>query len=220
MRYMPRPAGSSSAEPTRSAIRSGLILAVVAAAIFATVPAIAAPAGAESPTEVAVELAIDGIFVAPGREDFDEEQMGTAIRQAQARGLRLVVAAPIDPQPTAAAFARRLQEASDADAAIVFPTEGGLEAHVIDELEAAQFRALAAARSKSTPEAAVEAFSAELLVTPTRALPPIIDRIIRWVVILALVLAGALALEQLLRRGLSRRAAASAERVRFRRPSP
>ena len=70
--------------------------------------------------------------------DLNEELMVTTVQQARARGLRLVVVAPIDPQPVAAAFARRVQEASDADAAIVFPTEGGFEAHVIDEFESVQ----------------------------------------------------------------------------------
>ena len=149
---------------------------------------------------VAEEVAIDGVFVAPSRTDIDEEAMATTVQQARARGLRLVVVAPIDPQPDAAAFARRVQEASDADAAIVFPAEGGFEAHVIDEFTAAHLRAIAAARSKATPVDAVEVFSAELLVEPSRELPPIVNRLLIIVVVLALTLAGAVALEQTLRR--------------------
>lgn len=157
-------------------------------------------AGAESPIEVADELSIDGVYIAPGREEMDEDGLAASIQEARARGLRLVVVAPIDPQPDAASFARRVQEASDADAAIVFPVEGGLEAHVIDEFESARLRALGTARSKASPVAAVEAFSQELLTEPSRALPPIVSQIVAIVVLLALVLAGAVAIEQLLRR--------------------
>ena len=103
--------------------------------------------------EVAEELAIDGVYVAPGRDDIDEEQLVSSLQEARARGLRLVVTAPNDPQPSAGAFARRVLEASDADASIVFPIEGPPEIEVIDEFESASFRALDAARSKATPEA-------------------------------------------------------------------
>jgi hypothetical protein len=165
----------------------------------------AGPVQAESPLVVADELAVDGVYVAPGRVDIDETAIVESIRQARARGLRLVVAAPIDPQPTAEAFARRVLEASDADAALIFPTEGGVEGHVVDELESASLRALAAGRSKSTPAAAVDAFTAELLAEPDRSLPPIIGQVIRWVLLLAILLTGAVAAEQLLRRMFPRR---------------
>ncbi len=174
------------------------------------------PAAAESPTLVAEEVALDGVFVAQGRHDIDEELLAITVQQARARGLRLVVAAPIDPQPTALAFARRLQEASDADAAIVFPVGGGFEAHVIDELEADHLRALGAARSKASPVDAVEAFSAELLVEPSRDLPPIVNQLLTIVVLLALALAGAAALEQMLKRLLrGRRTGRQNQQSRF-----
>ena len=158
------------------------------------------PAAAESPVAVAEDLAIDGVYVAPGREDIDETMIAESIREARARGLRLVVVAPIDPQPSAEAFARRVLEASDADAALVFPTEGGLEGHVIDELESASLRALTAGRSKASPQDAVEAFTVELLTEPDRSLPPIVGQLVRGVLVLAILLAGAVAIEQLLRR--------------------
>ena len=190
-----------------------MLLVVLAALVLS------GPASAESPVEVAEELVIDGVFVSPARSDIEESGLATAVEQARARGLRLVVVAPIDPQPDVASFARRIQEASDADAAIVFPVEGGLEAHVIDEFESASFRALAAARSKATPVAAVEAFSSELLVEPSRALPPIVNQIVNVVVLLGLVLAAAVAMEQALRRMLRRRGSISSKNVRHRQPS-
>lgn len=157
-------------------------------------------ASAESPLGVAEELAVDGVYVAPRRQDIEEEPLIESIRRARARGLRLVVTAPVDPTPDAQSFARRVLEASDADASIVFPTEGGLEIEVIDEFESASFRAFAAARSKATPEAAVDAFTTELLAEPARTMPKIVRRVAIAVLLLAAILAGAVAIEQVLRR--------------------
>lgn len=198
---MTRGGSSCSASDSGPILRSGTLFALLFVA-FLPVYAVFFPgsAAAESPIEVADELSIDGVYIAPGREEMDEEGLAASIQQARARGLRLVVVAPIDPQPDAASFARRIQEASDADAAIVFPAEGGLEAHVIDEFESARLRALGTARSKASPVAAVEAFSEELLTEPNRALPSIVGQIVAIVVLLALALAGAVAIEQLLRR--------------------
>ena len=154
----------------------------------------------ESPLDLAEDLAVDGVYLAPGRTEIDEAAIADLVREARARGLRLVVVAPNDPQPNAEAFARRVLEASDADAALVFPPEGGLEANVIDEFESASLRALAAGRANVSPEAAVEAYTEELLVEPVRALPPIIGQLVRGVLFLALILAAAVGIEQLLRR--------------------
>jgi hypothetical protein len=170
------------------------------AALVAALALSVAPAGAESPTMVAEEVAIDGVYVAPSRTDIDEEAMATTVQQARARGLRLVVVAPVDPQPDATAFARRVQEASDADAAIVFPTEGGFEAHVIDEFNAAHLRALDVARSKAAPVDAVEVFSDELLVEPSRSMPSVVSRLLGIVVLLAMALGLAVTVEQTMSR--------------------
>ncbi|MDH3682901.1 MAG: hypothetical protein OEV40_23460 [Acidimicrobiia bacterium] len=188
----------------RARERPSLCQRAVVGLVAALLVLIATPAGAESPVEVAEDLAVDGVFVAPGRTDLDEVAIAESIRQARARGLRLVVVAPNDPQPDASAFARRVLEASDADAALVFPTEGGLEAHVIDEFDSASLRALGAGRSKSNPVAAVEAFTDELLVQPATSVPPIVGQVLRIVLLLAVVLAGAVAIEQLLRRMFGR----------------
>lgn len=191
-------------------------ISYVAAAILAMLGALTlglGPAGAESPLEVAEELAADGVYVAPGRDDVDGESIAVSIAQARALGLRLVVVAPNDPQPDAAAFARRVLEASDVDAAVVFPTEGGLETYVIDEFDSAGLRAQSAARSKATPEAAVEAFTEELLAEPVRSLPPIIGQLITGVLLLAAVLIGVVVIEQALRRLLHRGRAHPAENL-------
>lgn len=159
------------------------------------------PAAAESPTEVADELAVDGVYVAPGRTDIDETAVASALDEARALGgLRLVAVAPNDPQPDAEAFARRVQEASDADAAIVFPPDGGFEAHVIDKFADTHLRAVSAARASTTPVAAVETFSSELLREPEREFPPIIRRLVLVVLLLAVVLVATVAGEQYLRR--------------------
>jgi hypothetical protein len=194
-------ADPSQASPAPPAVRRRLVATVAALAVLAgSVLLGPSPVEAESPLVVAEELAVDGVYIAPSRSEIDEAAIAESIRQARARGLRLVVVAPVDPQPSSEAFARRVLEASDADAALVFPTEGGLDGHVIDELESASLRALSAGRAASTPPAAVDAFTEELLTEPERSLPPIIGQVVRWVLVLAILLAGAVAIEQLLRR--------------------
>ncbi len=172
-------------------------------AILLLGPGVIAPAGAESPTEVAEDLAVDGVFLAPGRV-LDEEGLIVAVQEARARGLRMVVVAPNDPQPTASAFARRVAEASDADVAIVFPREGGLEAFAVDDFESGHLRALGAARAQATPLGAVQAYTAEVLSEPERPVPPIISQLVTVLVLLALILGAVVAIEQLLRRLLRR----------------
>lgn len=204
MMGMRRRGSFSSAEPTHHAptANSGRhpVRSLIIALAFGFLVVQAGPVAAESPLMVADELGVDGVYVAPERTDVDELSIAESIREARARGLRLVVVAPVDPQPSPEAFARRVLEASDADAALVFPTEGGLEGHVIDELESASLRALDAGRASSTPRAAVDAFTLELLTEPERSIPPIVGQLARWVLVLAILLAGAVAIEQLLRR--------------------
>ncbi|MEM7338214.1 MAG: hypothetical protein AAF467_06180 [Actinomycetota bacterium] len=174
----------------------------------------ASPAAAETPGEVLEEITLDGVYIARARDGFDEPALANTVREARARGIRLVVVAPTDPQPSATAFARRVLEAADADVSIVFAEDGRVEAFVIDELQSAQFRAVDAARSKADPTVAVEAFVDELLAEPDRGLPPIVNQLLRLVVVLALLLTLAVVAEQLLRRWLrSRRRAAAARKA-------
>ncbi len=159
-------------------------------------------AGAESPIVVGGELAVDGVFVAPERPEVSESQLVESVKQARALGLRLVVVVPNDPQPDPKAFARRILEASDADVALVFPPDGGLEANVVDEFASVGLRALTAARSKSNPVVATDTFTQELLAEPSRSIPPVVSRTVLGVVVLAVILAAVVMLEQGLRRGL------------------
>jgi hypothetical protein len=186
----------------RLVVALGVLLAGLASLIPGT-------ASAETPSEVAAELAVDGVYVAEGRTDIDELAVAAAIDESRAiGGLRLVAVAPNDPQPDAAAFARRVQEASDADAAIVFPPGGGFEAHVVEKFEDSHLRALAAARATATPVEAVETFSTELLREPERDFPPVVRRLVLVVLLLAVILVVVVAAEQNLRRNGPGRASA------------
>lgn len=203
----PRGTGFDAARPRSEIGRVVGLVGCLVGGIVLLLAGLMVPVAAESPTEVAEELAVDGVYVAPGRDDIDEEQLVSSLQEARARGLRLVVTAPNDPQPTARAFARRVLEASDADASIVFPIEGPPEMEVIDEFESASFRALDAARSKATPEAAVDAFAEELLSEPVRSVPPIVRQVVIVVVLLAVLLTGVVAIEQFSGRSKHRKAA-------------
>ena len=202
MSRMMRQGSSSSAEPAKRTATHRLLAGIaIVIVVFTT---IVAPVSAESPTKVAEELSIDGVFVAPGRDDIVEADLVASVDRAQALGLRLVVVAPADPQPNSEAFARRIQEAADVDAAIVFPPDGGFEAHSVDEFKSNRLRAVSAARSKANPLAAVDAYYNELLVEPERGLPPIIRQLTLIVLLLAVVLAAVVVLDQVLRRAFGR----------------
>ncbi len=157
---------------------------------------VAAPAGAESPSAVAEELFDDGVFVGVGRDEIDELSLIAAVEDARFDGLRLVVVAPDDPQPTAAAYARRIQEQTEADAAIVFPPEGEPQTYVIEDLSTTRIRATEAAREFSEPARAVEAFATELGTTSEAGTPPIVNQLMRALVLMALVIGVVVAIEQ------------------------
>jgi hypothetical protein len=219
MKCMPRPAASSSSDwahlrPAPARVLTARVLTALAVTALAVtglavilVGVGAIPAGAESPRVVADELAIDGAYVAPERSDVDEALLVEQANQARALGLKLVVVVPIDPQPDAKAFARRVLEASDTDVAIVFPPGGGIEVEVVEDLESGSFRALAAARSKSDSVLATEVFIRELLAEPDRPVPAVVSQTIFGVLVLAAALAAVVILEQSVRRGGGRRLA-------------
>ncbi|MEZ5409362.1 MAG: hypothetical protein R2761_15140 [Acidimicrobiales bacterium] len=158
------------------------------------------PAGAESPTVLAAELAIDGAYVAPERTDVSEADLVEQTGHARALGLRLVVVVPNDPRPNAEAFARRVLEATDSDVALVFPPGGGLEASVADDLQSQSLRALSAARSKADPVLATEVYIDTVLAEPSRSVPAVVSRTVLAVLILAVVLGGVVLAEQAIRR--------------------
>lgn len=162
---------------------------------------------AEAPSEVAEELEDDGVFIGFGRREIDEAALIAAVEDARFDGLRLVAVAPRDPQPTAAAFARRIQEHTDADAAIIFPIEGVLETYVIEDLSTSRIRATEAAREFDDPARAVEAFALEIGSKRETGTPQIVDDIIRALVLMALVIGVVVLIEQglaLLKRSTSK----------------
>lgn len=161
-----------------------------------------AAAAAESPSDVAKGAADDGVFVGPGRgRDVDEEALIRAVENARSSGLEVVAVLPADPQPTPSAFARRVQEQTEADAALVFPRDGPLETYVVEDLSAARIRATERARGFLQPAQAVEAFAAEVASERDTGTPAIVGRIINVVIVLALTIGVVVAIEQLISRG-------------------
>jgi hypothetical protein len=172
-----------------------MVATLIGALAVLTTP-LAGRANAESPIEVADELADDGVFVSFLRRDVDEDALIAAVEDARFDGLRLVAVVPADPQPTNAAFARRIQEQTDADAAIVFPREGPLETYVIEDLASSRIRATEVARQFDDPARAVEGFATELLSTREAETPEIVNQIMRALVIMALVIGVVVVIEQ------------------------
>ncbi len=158
---------------------------------------VAAPAAAETPSEVVAETTGDGIYIANTRRNaFDVSMFQPTVDAAAREGIRMIVAVPFDPVPTTTAFARRIREASDADVALVFGPDGVLGADVSEDYEDDEVRALSAARERTTPEGQAEAFLVGLTTEPVRERPEIIDTVVRWIVILLVVLIAAALLEQ------------------------
>ena len=158
-------------------------------------------ASAESPLEVAEEVADDGVFIGFGRSaEVDEEALIAAVEDARFDGLRLVAVVPLDPQPDAAAFARRVQEVTEADAALVFPSEGELETFVIEDLSGSRIRATETARGFSDPARAVQAFADEAMSEREAETPEIVGQILNALVLMTLAVGVIVALEQ----GISR----------------
>jgi hypothetical protein len=154
------------------------------------------PAGAEPPSQVAEEVADDGVFVGFGRRDIDEEALIAAVEDARFDALRIVAVAPRDPQPGPAAYARRIQEETEADAALVFPMEGPVEVYVIEDLDANRVRAVEAARQADDPASAVAVFAREINSVRETGTPEIVGQIMRALVIMALVIGVVVTIEQ------------------------
>ena len=208
IKFMPRRGASSWTEKSNNrplltgvqriwgaAIMAGLLLGVVSIG--------ASPAQAESPTELADELSLDGVYISAQRTGFDEAAMAQAVERARAVGIRLVAVAPNNPQPDPASFARRVLEAVNADAAIVFPPDSDIAAYVIDDFEASKSRALVEARSRANPTAALDAFTNELKTNRVTGIPDLVRKLVVIMLVLAVVLALIVLLENQL---LSRRA--------------
>lgn len=155
-----------------------------------------AQAGAESPIRVAEAVADDGVFVGFGRSrDVDEDALIAAVAAAEEAGLQLVVVVPRDPQPSAKAFARRVQERTEAEVAVVLPMDGPLELYVVEELSSSRARALDMARRFDEPERAIGALTEELTTEPVIERPPILDRIIDALILFCIVIAVVVMIE-------------------------
>lgn len=200
-------------------------LALIAFTLLTTVVGIT-PAAAEDPGFVADAVAEDGVFVAPGRSDVDEAELEAIVQSLRFEALRVVVVAPNDPQPSNEAFARRIQEATDADVAIVFPPpqdptptdsaigeentvedtveEAQVEAYVIDDLQENHYRALQEAREFSDPARSVEAFAEEIQAEREVEQPAIIGQLSWALVLMAIGLIVIFALERVVNRALGR----------------
>lgn len=156
----------------------------------------AASAAAESPSALVDELNQDGVYVSRVRTEIDEEALEAAVKEVSFSGLRIVAVAPIDPQPYGEAFARRIQEAVDADAALVFMADGTLETFVIDDLAPARIRATDRAQAVEDPARAVLVFADELTTPRSQGRPAIIGQLIMAVLLMALVVAMIVGIEQ------------------------
>ncbi len=157
---------------------------------------LAAGASAEAPTALADELNQDGVYVSRVRTDIDEEALEAAVKEVGFTGLRLVAVAPIDPQPDGEAFARRIQEAVDADAALVFMADGTLETFVIDDLASARVRATEKAEAVEDPARAVLVFADELTSPRVEGRPAIIGQLIMAVLLMGLAIGLIVGIEQ------------------------
>lgn len=173
----------------------GLLLTGLVAVI------VALPAGAEAPSALTADLAEDGVYIAPERTDIEEAPLVAAVNEARAAGVELVVVAPLDPQPDPRAFARRIQEATDVDAAMVFTDDGPIASYATDDLKNGNTRAQAAAMAAPTPAAAVTAYQTELLTEPSGGVMGVIIAVVVLLAALVAALVVAVILEQRFRSG-------------------
>ena len=164
------------------------------------------PALAESPVALSEELTNDGVYVSRVRTEIDEITLEAAVNEIRNEGLQLVVVAPIDPQPDGEAFARRIQEAVEADAALIFMPDGSIESYVIDELTPARIRATEKAEAIADPARAVLAFADELTSEREAGRPELIGRLITALVLCGLVIGLVVGVEQTVAANRRRRA--------------
>lgn len=184
--------GSASRVALSAVASIGLSLGVVA-----FVPSVAS---AENPSDLLPELADDGIYIAPSRvSEADPSTFSVVIDQARADGVSMAVLYPADPQPNTSAFARRIQEASMLDAVLVFGPDETLGTFVSEDYQDGAIRAAAASRAEVTPAAQATAFLTGLLEEPVRERPPIVNDLVRWIVILVAALVAAAVGEQMIR---------------------
>lgn len=175
-------------------------LGVAVLAVVAVVSLLAPPAAAEAPSDVAVELADDGVYISPRRSSEAEPgAYAPVVQDARVQGLTVGIVWPHDPQPNTGAFARRVQEITELDVVLVFGPDDVLGAHVSEDYEDGAVRALSAARAESSPVEQAEAYLVGLTDEPVREQPAIIGELVRWIAILLAALVVAAVCEQMIR---------------------
>ena len=158
----------------------------------------------ETPTLLAEKLQDSGVYVGPGRSDADAGPLEEAVLRAREEGLELVILVPDEPEPSASAFARRMQEKTEADAAIVFPPEdGALQAYAAEEYESNRTRALNRAQEQDDPSAAIEIYVDELQSDGSRNVPVFVLILVVAVLVLLYGAYGASSLLERERRKLN-----------------
>lgn len=185
--------------------------ALTAAGVVVTVgllvlPVVSVPVAAESPVALSEELATDGVYVSRVRTEIDEAALEAAVQEVRSDGLRLVVVAPIDPQPDGESFARRIHEAVESDAAIIFMPDGSVETYVIDELAPARLRATEKAEAIADPARATLSFADELTSDRVSGRPELLGQLITALVLLGLTIGLIVAIEQAVSANRRRRA--------------
>ncbi len=141
---------------------------------------LATAAHAEKISEVTAQTSETSVYVGSERDDIDKQSLIDAlqtIRSDADKGLKLIAVAPNDPQPSAQAFARRVQEDTGAEAVLVFSQAQDdnpeLKAYVKSDPKAApdsypnslkehQTCALENASKKSSQAEAAKTFAKEL----------------------------------------------------------
>ncbi len=176
----------------RATFRRSLAATLSVVALLVWAGAVAA----ESPVALSEELAADGVYVSRVRTEIDEVALEAAVQEVRSDGLLLVVVAPIDPQPDGEAFARRIQEAVEADAALIFMPDGSVETYVIDELAPARIRATDKAEAIADPARAALAFADELTSERTPGQPELIGQLTMALVLLGVTIGLIVAVEQ------------------------
>ncbi len=169
---------------------------------------------AEQPSLVISALENDGVFINNRRNgDVDRERLVTVVDDAAALGYRMAIVIPLDPLPDLRAFVLRVQQGGEFDVVLGFGLEGELEAETSDDLKKDRLSALAAARANDGGyEDVSELFLVELTTEPVQEIPGSVQRIIRWVIWLVVLLGLAIFAEWIWR-SRSRRGKPASEKV-------
>ncbi len=159
---------------------SRFVVAAVVGFMFLAVPSSAQEADGEdeqllsdeTPTKLAEKLEDTGVYIGPGRSDVEAGSFEQAVKRAEEEGIEIIVLVPDRPEPDASAFARRMQERTNVDAAIVFPPDDGqVQAYASDEFESSRTRALDKAQEEDDRSTVLDVYVSELNSGGSRSVP-------------------------------------------------